>query len=104
MAATKRGNTWFIPATSTGQLGGSNDVNVRIAHIIVTPTAANAQLELSDIVSGDPIFQSKVSGAGDTVTHSFEIVPIYFPNGIDVTIATNCDTMLVLHPGGGGAN
>jgi hypothetical protein len=104
MAATKIGNTWFIPATSTGVLGGDNDVNKRLSHVFVTPTASNAHFEITDPVSGNKMFQVKISGAGDTAHFSMEVTPMYFPNGMEVSIATNCDTMLVLHPGSGGSN
>jgi hypothetical protein len=100
MAASvaRTGNVWFVQATETGAL--SNTVGVRLAHIIVVPTGASANIILKDTVTGVKFFHGKVASADDTEHFPFEQVPIFCPNGITVDTISNCDIILVLHPGG----
>ncbi len=93
MAATKNGNTWYIAAGTTGNIVQSQAV--KVGHVIVTPTSSSWIITLADPVSNNTIYKAIGASGTDTVHTPFEEIPLFFPSGIKVNAATNCDAMLV---------
>lgn len=96
MAISVNGNTIYIPdSTSDEAVTLSANTGIKVVYILVTPTAASAELDLTD---DDDDKTSKInlrwSSDSETRPYSFEANPLLFPNGIRAT-TTNCIVTLV---------
>ena len=85
MANTRNANTFYIDTASIPL----SVPNIKVMHIIFTPSSNNGTITLSDVTTG----AVKLVMAGDiahkTLEFSFRDNPIVFPNGINPTTVTN---------------
>lgn len=86
MANVRSANTYYIDGTSTNLAVN----NIRVTHITVTPTSANAILVLKDITTGSTKVELRLATSGTSQVFEYFVNPIVFPNGIDPTTVTNC--------------
>lgn len=95
MANVTNSNTIYIDAT--GDLSIGTDTNIRVFYVVMTATAGNAVLELEDNQAStvDKLYLG-VATSGETKVFDFSRKPIVFPNGIEVTTATNVKATLVI--------
>lgn len=96
MANVHNGNTLFID--TTGTVGPTK--NVKIAYMVVSVTGASPALTLQDGTTNklDLTFQASTSPQ----LFDFSAAPIYFPNGVNVSVRNSCTVTLVMVQGDGG--
>ena len=90
MANAKSGNSVYID--STGSLETDSTV---VVGVILTATAANAVLALTNSAGTVNKLNLRVPTSGDTVHFDFAQSPIHFPAGIAVGTLTNAIATLI---------
>jgi hypothetical protein len=101
MANVRNSNTIHVDAT--GAITGSTEINVKVAYILFTPSAAEDNLVLKDDDnSGDIKFDIRAATAKDTMLFDFSYAPVLFPNGIYVsTLSAGAKATLITTTAGG---
>lgn len=97
MANVRNGNSVYIDSTGTVDASG-----VRVVGIVLTSTAANAVLVLTDN-AGSPVNKCdlRVATSGESQFFDFSISPLWFPSGLKVGTLTNAKAMIVYTNGNG---
>jgi hypothetical protein len=98
MANVRRGNIHFVD--STGTLTSRKED--RVVAVLVTATAANAVLVLSD-TSDNNLFDLRNPTEGSTLHFSFENIPLTLSVGLKAKTVTNCTASIVYTGSTGGA-
>lgn len=100
MANVRNANTFFVDtaaadavATTTGNLAIQN---IRVKHITLVSTSANAILSLRDVTTGINKLELRLASAGDTLVVDYENSQILFPNGINPNTVTNAKATIIL--------
>lgn len=96
MANESNANTVYID--SIGDI--SNTRNSRVLYVLLTATAANAELVLKDQVTTDNKADFRVAISGDSKLFRFSDGPLVFPNGINIATLTNALATLVVRSQG----
>lgn len=92
MANIRNSNTFYIDGTAQ-----TLDVkNIKVTHISLTATGANAVLVLKDVSTGNLKIDLRVATSGVTTVFPFETNPLVFPNGINPSTVTNAVATLML--------
>lgn len=79
-------STGKIYIDSTGEIATSQ---IKIAHILFTPDAANDQIILRETSSGSDVLKLRGATAKETLHYDFSNKPIVFENGLYVqTLST----------------
>lgn len=93
MANVRNSNTFYID--TAGQ--ALQVANIKVMHISITPTSANAQVVLQDSTTGQTKIDLRSDTSFRTLFFSFRDNPIVFPNGINPSTVTNavCTCTLV---------
>lgn len=89
MANVKHGNTIYIDAT-----GDVTSNKTHVYQVLVSATAANAQVVLGNIGASEKQLDLRVATDGDTKSFEF-VVPVMFPDGVEVITLTNAIVTLV---------
>lgn len=92
MANERNSNTVYID--STGDI--SDTKNSRVVYVLLTATAANAELVLKDQVTTDNKIDLRLAISGDSKLFRFSDAPLVFPNGINIGTLTNALATLVI--------
>jgi hypothetical protein len=94
MANTRSNNVWYV---DTAHSSAADDLptGVVLTAIVVTATAANGRIVLSDPNTAAIKLDLRVSAesastSGDSRLFDFSNSPIVFPNGIRVSTLTTC--------------
>jgi len=95
LANTLNGNTWFVDTAYSSSADDLPLNNLMVEYVIVTATAANAVVVLSDPSTGAKKFDLRVDTAGRSELFRFESDPVRFPNGIRVLTLTNAVATVV---------
>lgn len=100
MANAINGNTIYVD--TTGSIGLSSPQGVVLSHVIVTATAASAQIVIRDDATS-PVnkLDLRVPTSGDSKQYDFSDRPIVFPEGIEIGTVTNAVATLVFSRGPG---
>ena len=101
MANAINGNSVYVD--TTGALDISKPQNVKVTGVILTATAASAQLVLQDNAS-TAVNKLDVRVATDESSQFFDfsMTPIVFPNGIKVSALTNALATIIFTRGANG--
>jgi hypothetical protein len=93
MANVRSANTYYIDTQ-----GETLDIkNIKVLYIVINSTAANAQLVLQDVTTGNTKLNLRVDSAHKTEYFDFADNPIVFPNGINPSaLSANCTATLVI--------
>lgn len=91
MANVRNSNTYYVDTTTTLAVKG-----LRVSHVTVTATGANAVLVLKDVTTGNAKADLRVAASGASQVFNYSENPIFFPNGIDPATVTNCVATLNL--------
>lgn len=86
MANVRSANTYYIDGTAT-ELAVKN---LRVTHVTITPTSANAVLVLKDVTTGTIKVELRAPTSGKSEVFDYFFNPIVFANGIDPDTVTNC--------------
>ena len=86
MANTRRGNTHYI---DTGSSNLDTNLNIRVAYLIVTATAASAVVTLQDVSGPTTLIDARVATSGDSKIFDFSRNPMVFPGGLRIGTLTN---------------
>ena len=95
MANIKNGNTWYIDATTSST---SDDLvgNVQITGVILSATAANGRIVLSDSSNAAHTkLDLRVATSGASQQFFFDVAPVSFPNGVRVSTLSNAVATLI---------
>lgn len=92
MANVRNSNTLFID-TANSPLAV---INTRALYVIVTATAANAVVVLSDNTTAAKKMDLRVAASGTTQVFDFSFNPVQFPTGINATTLTNAVVTVVI--------
>lgn len=85
-------NTWYIDGTDTL----SDNGNIRVSEILLTPTAANAVLLLADNNSAPSTkIDLRAAVSGETRQFSFSERPLIFQKGVKVVTLTNAVATII---------
>ena len=95
MANVSNGNSIYVD--STGALDVATNLNIKVAYIVMTSTAASAAAQLQDDF-GTPVnkIDLRIDTTDKTICYDFAETPITFPNGIRVSTLTNATLTIVL--------
>lgn len=96
MANRRNGNSFYIDTQYSASTDDLATPNIRVTQIVVSATAANAILVLSDPTTGDNKAEFRVATSGDSSRFPFYDNPLVFPNGIRVLTLTNAHAFCVL--------
>lgn len=92
MANVRSANTYHVDGTaSTLDIKG-----IKVTHILVAVSTANAVLVLSDVTTGNKKLEIRLATDESTEFYDFSDNPIVFPNGINPSTVTNCVATLML--------
>lgn len=91
MASIRNGNTIYIDdSTDTFAIR-----QLKVSHVIVTATAANAQVVLSDLDTSAVKADLRVATDGTSQLFSFREQPMIFPTGVEASTLTNAVVTLI---------
>jgi len=102
MANVLNNNTFYIDTAFSSSSDDLVRKNALVAYILVTATAANGRIVLSDVASSPDLkLDLRVATSGASQEFIFVDNPVVFPNGIRVSVLTNAIATIVLrNPGG----
>lgn len=101
MANVNSGNTWYIDSVgSLVSTGISSNPSTKLYCLILTPTAANGRIVLSDPVNGYVKMDFRAAVSGESNVLDLTMYPATFPNGVEVTTLTNAVATLIVAAGG----
>jgi hypothetical protein len=97
LANTRNGNTWYVDTQHSASSDSLAVKGIRVLGVVVTATAANGRIVLSDEQGTPPTkLDLRVATSGDSKHFDFCESPVAFPNGIRPVTLTNAVVTVII--------